>query len=349
MLQKCRIVFHWRLIKEEIDDELIKEGIIIPAGMQDSNKQSNLAFLRAISSKCYNPVFIFTNEDIEEIKEIINSEFNLTDHKQNNFFVLSKTDIEKNGQFLESIEKWIMDNPSIYLLKEWEMQYKRGKYDLFTQFYKYSAYWPNILWDNFKADGANESMEMNELVIRNLMSRIAPYEFEEKIFEKTNKEISADELCNVLEGDRFISAELLHQDDIATGDLFRKDEDGELIYYLNIRAQCDIARDSNPKLYLIKGKILERNADSGKYLEFDSANGTFNEKINDCIIPFIDNGKVIKFKLRDLHIMKFNELKNYKIGKILPPYITRIQQKYAAYHQRQGLPRIPCQAIENSN
>ena len=44
--------------------------------------------------------------------------------------------------------------------------------------------------------------------------------------------------------------------------------------------------------------------------------------------------------------MQWNNIKDNRIGRLLPPYITRVQQKYAHYLQRQGLPRIPKQAIK---
>ncbi len=338
------LILDWRLIKDEIDDDFIIEGFKIPEGIKDNNKESNLEFLRKVSDNCYNPVFIFTNESIDEINEIINGEFGFSDEKPNNFFIMSKSELEESGQFLKKIESWITKNPSIYLLKEWEMQYKRGKFELFTQFYKYSSYWPNILWKNFNDDGANPSIELNELIIRNLKSRMVPYEFDKEVLEEKIENLSPKELCDVLEGERYIPVEFLDEKEISTGDLFKSEQDNEIKYFLNIRAQCDLARDKNPKLYLLKGKVLTRS-ESGKFDNFNEDYGMFMEKVNNCIIPFIDCGAVIEFKLAELKVETWNSMKKQKIGKVLPPYITKIQQKYAAYHQRQGLPRIPSEAI----
>lgn len=139
------------------------------------------------------------------------------------------------------------------------------------------------MWENFGADGANKSLEMDELISRNLHSRMTPFDFENDILDKASH-VPRGELRKLLEGERFLKKNSLHDDDIGTGDLFKEEyENGgetKVRYYLNIRALCDLMRDES-----------------------------------------------------------------LRIGRLLPPYITRIQQRYSLYMQRQGLPRIPNDAI----
>jgi len=109
---------------------------------------------------------------------------------------------------------------------------------------------------------------------------------------------------------------------------------------LNIRAQCDLVHSSNPELYCLRGRIVDEgkiNQDDGLHFR----EGEFIEKINHAIVPCIDNGKIIEFLFRDLKPKEWKNIKDKRIGRLLPPYITRIQQRYALYLQRQGLPRIP--------
>ncbi len=49
----------------------------------------------------------------------------------------------------------------------------------------------------------------------------------------------------------------------------------------------------------------------------------------------------------DLVIKKFKELKDKRIGRILPPYITRIQQKCSQYIVREGTMPIPKEIFNN--
>ena len=71
----------------------------------------------------------------------------------------------------------------------------------------------------------------------------------------------------------------------------------------------------------------------------------YPEKKNNCYVAFI-LGKIFCFSLRDIKTEKWKDIKDNRIGRLLPPYITKVQQKYAAYLQRQGLPRIPEEAIK---
>jgi len=69
---------------------------------------------------------------------------------------------------------------------------------------------------------------------------------------------------------------------------------------------------------------------------------------NQSIVFNIIDGKTYNFKFKDLTINKWSAIKDKRVGRLLPPYITRIQQRYALYLQRQGLPRTPKQAILGS-
>jgi hypothetical protein len=55
--------------------------------------------------------------------------------------------------------------------------------------------------------------------------------------------------------------------------------------------------------------------------------------------------KTYRYEFKNLTIKKWSEIKSSRIGRLLPPHITRIQQRYALYMQRQGLPRTPEKAI----
>ena len=49
----------------------------------------------------------------------------------------------------------------------------------------------------------------------------------------------------------------------------------------------------------------------------------------------------------DLVIRKFREIKDKRIGRVLPPYITRIQQKCSQYIVREGTMPIPREIFDS--
>lgn len=188
---------------------------------------------------------------------------------------------------------------------------------------------------------------MGEVITRNLYTRMIPFEFDENNINKQAKEATIDEVRKVIEGTHFIKNEGLHPDVIVAGDIFKKDN-GSI--YLNIRPDCDCvpdrrregANNDEVSMYLLTGDKLTSKQESNAY---DSTYGHFIEKDNESIVFNIADGKSYKILFKKLEIMKWVDLKQKRIGRLLPPHITLIQQRYALYLQRQGLPRIPSEAI----
>lgn len=315
-----------------------------------SNEQEVVHFLKALTEVYFGPIFIFTDEDKDRIIGTLEENGLYHTDTPNVILVRNKSELSGPGKLFEEVEAWIRATPSIYVLKVWEREYQQAKKKLFQDLYKRSPFWPKVLWNTYKADGAGESnianlsRELGELLTRNHYTRMAPFAFEQAILETAaTREPDPEEVRCVLEGERYINVDQLCSDEISTGDIFTGDN--EETYFLNIRAQCDLVRERNPKLYCLKGRIVnEANLNTEDGIPFDAINGEFREKKTHAIVSCIDEGKIIEFLFRDLKIMPWNELKARRIGRLLPPYITRIQQLYSLYFQRQGIPRVPGEA-----
>ena len=55
---------------------------------------------------------------------------------------------------------------------------------------------------------------------------------------------------------------------------------------------------------------------------------------------------MLQFDL-DISVKKFSDVKDKRIGRILPPYITRIQQKCAQNMVREGVMPVPEELFMN--
>jgi hypothetical protein len=344
------LLLDWRLIKEGVTNDEIAEGVTIPDTLQEYDETENIEFIKKLNEECFCPIFIFTNEDAGSIQSSLKEQKLMETDRPSNLFVQSKSDLQNENELFNQVSEWLQSTPSVYVLKEWEREYQNSKDRLFSEFHIINPAWPTIMWKNFEADGANKSLEMGGLISRNLHSRMTPFEFNDEILDK-NSEVPRDELRKVLEGERFLNRNSLHDDDISTGDLFKEEyqdnSETKYRYYLNIRAQCDLLRSNNAdkvELYCLKGRIFDENKinnEGGSTI----IEGQFIEKINNSIVPFLDGGQIIEFLFRDIKPKKWKDLKEKRVGRLLPPYINRIQQRYALYMQRQGLPRIPDAAI----
>ncbi|MFC2165382.1 hypothetical protein ACFLT2_10360 [Acidobacteriota bacterium] len=341
------ILLDWKLIPKEISESVI-EGVKTPDTLSESQIVENIDFIKKIKERYFVPIFIFTNEDVEVIINKLKENDLFYEDKKNSIFVKRKEELVGRIKLFIEIEKWAKNMPSIYIMKVWDKEYQRSKNSLFNELYQKNPSWPKILWKCFEADKVDKSKELGEVITRNLYTRMSQLKFDENILKKRGLKKSKEEIRKVLEGERFIKYPQPNAYSISTGDVFKeeKNEDGETeyIYYINIRAQCDLVGNSNPYLYCLKGRIVDESI-LGKKKGIPISEGSFIEKINHTIIPFIDGNKIIEFLFWELRKKKWNTMKNMRIGKLLPPYITRIQQRYAFFLVREGLPRIPDEAI----
>jgi hypothetical protein len=333
------LLLDWDLKESLLEEDDKINGVKI-TGTRNENIIDNMRFIREIIELTFCPIFIFSNQDVNHITTKLVQEKIILDNKPSRIFIKSKRDVENSGQLFTEIEEWFKMNPSMYVLKKWGIEYQDAINKFFNDFQNFSPFWPLILWECFKKDGANPSLELAELLTRNLHNRMRPFEFTEKILINQDYEPRREEIRTVLEGERFLPISRLHDNDIGTGDLFKVKSD----YYLNIRPQCDLLRREEVLVYCVKGNIITKTKEKEYFLP---EVGQFKERNDMEIIPFINNGKILALYFKEIYTKSFNEMKEHRIGRLLPPYITRIQQRFSLYLQRQGLPRIPIEAIED--
>ena len=338
-------ILDWNLYGRSLRGAEGEPPVAAPPALIRQNATRAIDFLKKIQQVCVAPVFIFTNEDVTEVEDELKNHAELrNDGDPSHILVKRKTEVRDAGIF-EVLATWMKEAPSVYVLKRWERAYSSAKNELFLDFYAKSVQWPLVLWKTYKEDGIAPSAELGSLIARNLLSRMTPFDFELAPFDGLLQVLEADETKNhitvlrVLEGERFLPKKRLHGDALAPGDVFKKGGD----YYINIRPDCDcIARDDEVqaqiKAYLLKGgkitnaKVRERI--SNKY-------GHMSESDTESVVFGMTGGATVSFQFAELLVEESGGWMASRIGRLLPPYLTRLQQRYAAYLQRPGLSRIP--------
>ena len=339
---------------QELPDELIKQFHSISflildwnlSGTDDIPKATiddNIDFLRQLHKVCYVPIFIFSDENIHDIEVVLEEQgINITKEP---IFIKKKSDVDTADKLFSEITNWLKKTPPAYLLKEWEKATRDAKTEMLWSLTEAHPAWPKILKDNIQTDGGDESVDLIKLLQNNLSYRINPIALDEDILsQEVLGGIKKEDLRKILECERFIPNDKLPDYPFA-GDIYFKDD----TYFINIRPDCDIIRNAekeNKDMYLISGEVVEEtkiNTEDKNSITFDS--GEFIEKKHCCYIAFV-KGQILQFSLRELYIKSWNEIKDKRIGRLLPPHITRVQQKYSHYIQRQGLPSIPKEAIK---
>ena len=335
---------------QELPDELIKQFHSISFLILDWNLSGtdiipeatindNIAFLKELRNVCYVPVFIFSDENIHDI-EVALETHNINIAKDP-IFIKKKKEVDTADKLFAEITDWLKKTPPAYLLKEWEKVNREAKTEMIWSLTDAHPAWPQILKENIDNDGGDKDYDLLNLLQNNLSYRINLIKLDDDILsQETIGAITKEDLRNILESERFIPNNKLPKHPFA-GDIYKIEED----YFINIRPDCDIIREKKD-LYLLKGIIIDerkinkrRGNDNIPFVQ-----GEFIEKKNCSYVAFIQ-GKVMRFNYRKLDIMRWTNIKEKRLGRLLPPYINKIQQQYAAYLQRQGLPSIPNEAI----
>lgn len=343
-------ILDWNLYGQSLKVGAEEGTVMAPAGLKKQNALRAIEFLKNLEKVCVAPVFIFTNEDVAEVEDQLKKHAELrTEGDPSHILVKSKADVKEAGIF-EVLSKWMKeDAPSVYVLKKWERAYASAKNELFRDFYARSVYWPLVMWNTYKEDNVPPSAELGSLIGRNLLSRMTPFDFDLGPFDRAFSALAAHEgksrdgVIKVLEGERFLPKNRLHGDTLAPGDVFKKGGD----FYVNIRPECDcIARDgmvqADVKAYLLKGSKIT-NVKVAKLL--NSKYGTLSESDTESVVFGLTGGATVSFQFGTLLVEDSGGWMANRIGRLLPPYLTRLQQRYSAYLQRPGLSRIPRAAL----
>lgn len=329
------------LLDWELNTLVDDDGLPIQdATLKAQNARENVDFIKQVVDKVVIPIFIFSNEDVNSIKNTL-SEYNIIDDDEKSpIFILSKSELFDNDKkciMFDKVNEWLKDTPSIYVTQKWKTAYLEAINGMALDMREASPFWPNLLWACYKKDGVNPSEEISSLINQNALSRIQPVEFDENILS-CRKACDEHILKSLFERQCFMRNEYLGGLS-STGDIYKWQQK----YFLNIRPSCDcVGRDKKNKIYLIKGdKVKDKEIQNGL---FNDKYGNFNEQSNFVIVGPID-GFFFRFKFKDIVIEDFEEKKDKRIGRLLPPFITRVTQKYGLYIHRQGLPRLPKEVI----
>jgi len=342
-------VLDWNLhnVNKQLDNG---DGIpVVKFGSHISHEhiEQNLTFLKKLRSKKFAPIFIFTNEDPAEVRQKLSQANLFNDGPSDHIFVYPKKEVLDKGIYA-ILSDWIKGHPSAYVLKRWESAYMETRNAFFVDFYEFSHLWPVVLWQTYGDDSVSEAAELTSMIGRNIVSRLRPVPFDASIVGDARhiaavaEQVKPEEVRKVLEGERFIRVERL-QPTVSIGDVFFKDKQ----YYVNIRPECDcVARDGKSEddisIYLIRGSKV---GDTAFHKSYNEVMGNFNDRETSTTIFAMYEGITVCFYFNDFQTAQWGEWKGRRIGRLVPPFSTKLQQRFAAYIQRVGLSRIPSHAI----
>ena len=291
------------------------------------------------------PVFIFTNENPDDVRAELPPKAYDAEDGRSFVFVIRKNELWSDDRVdVTVLDKWVHGNASVYALKTWERVLNGARTELFRSMCARSVDWPRVFWQTYVADDATPSASLTNLINDSLRGRMRLDAFEKEHLGESFDGVAGLELRELIAETSFRRGKFLPNEEIRCGDLY-KASGGK--FWLNMRADCDcIPRDGRVageiEVHCVEGKKL---GPSGLNKAFHPETGSFEERVFESIAFAIVDGASVSFNFRKFRVMKFSEVRDNRVGRLLHPYLTRVQQRYALYTQRQALPRVPKEAL----
>ena len=145
--------------------------------------EDNIDFIRHVRKNCFVPIFIFTNQNLDNLKDDLRSHDAADFVGDSMIFLKNKSELI-GGKLFDEIEEWLKSTPSAYVIKKWALEYKKAKISMFNDLYSKSKNWPSVFWNGYGSDGTNPSVELNEMLMQNLQGRFSNIEFDEGIINQ---------------------------------------------------------------------------------------------------------------------------------------------------------------------
>lgn len=327
------LLLDWEI--EPKQDELGEEASNVLLGdvLKMDNEKRVIEIVKETIRNSLVPVFIFSNQDIETIKKKL-SDADI-DLERSQIFIKSKSELVEEGALFSKIGEWVDGVSGVYVAKAWENAFTKAKNQFFAELANNTSHWPKALFKAATEDSAEPGEEITQAISQNVISRMQPIEIIQEQIDKDIASPSKDEVLGIMKGQFFLEKT---SETSMVGDLYKKG--GK--YYMNIRPTCDcVSREGNTDcIYLVNCSRLKDNQVIEAF-----ENGHFKETIGCAVVGPLYENAVYRIYFKELKREEYSQWKDKKVGRILPPIINHITERYSLYVQRQALPRIPQEII----
>ena len=302
--------------------------VSLGSSLRSDNENRVIGFVNKVLQITHVPIFIFSNIDEGTIKSKLSKA--KIDLEKRQVFVKPKSELVGDGALFSKIGEWVDGVSGVYVAKAWEQAFSKAKNQFFAEMANNTSHWPKAIFKASVDDNADPGEEITQAISQNIISRMLPIEISQEQIDKDVSRPQKEEVLGIMRGQFFLEKGC---DESIVGDFykFKKNE-----FYINIRPTCDcVGRDSNSGLvYLLECDKLS----SGQIKTYQ---GHLIEDSDCAMVGPLYNGKFYRINFKELSIVKESECRDKKVGRVLPPIINHIAERYGLYIQRQALPRLP--------
>lgn len=328
------IILDWDLTKKE-EEDLLPIGVSLGEALLASKKDEIIRFIKNIVTNYFIPIFIFSREDAERIKNCLVGDEQLKNAiEKSKIFICNKNSLQ-NGLVINSLDDWLNNSMTVYTFKIMEEAIEKAKHRFFNEMFECDPNWPCHVYQTLQKDNPVDiNSDFQEFLMTSYVSTIESIQFDSQGF---NKEVRLGdvEILKIYNKIKFFEYQKGWNIGPHSGDIYVAENNNDEEYYINISASCDMR---GKQYYFVKGNT--KNIEEDKICTY-----VVYKLLNKSAICF-DLRKVKIFKRpSNINILSTGDNSNKKIfnriGRLLPPYINALQEKYAHFVTRTGVLREP--------
>lgn len=335
------VVFDWNFsgeAKSLVDDDGNPIGRLGQSDREAYAESERIDSLKLILKNTYCPVFFVTQEAIEPIALKLDGAGICKNGTHPRILFCNKMDLRTNAkQFWNKIAEWLSQAQPIYTLKTLEQAARMARQETFIALERHPD-WPMVLWGAYKNDGEDASVALSEFICRQITQRtIYKCVFSKRMMMSSSA--TGEGVEEILAADRYMEIPATSREPFVAGDVFEIN----CRWFVNVRATCDTIRCDPAELYLLPCYdilALPEDYDINAH-EVHDQGGQLVRWDKSFIIPCSISGKTVEVDFSRLNVQKISVDERKRIGRILPPFLTRLQQLFGAYVIREGLPVTP--------
>lgn len=325
-------------------------GIVHGATLLREEQEEVIEFIAYALEHYLLPIFLFTQEHIRPVLA------RLSQHESIHEFIKKKQLIVKPKNTLSErvledyIGQWCMRNPAAYTLKTLDFAFQQARKDLLCSLNSYDSEWPIVVYQTLLTDNsAGIDDEFGDFLIDSLVGRLPSVCLDSTILTQSYKRKNRKQLINLYSSAKICAFSEMQPQGPHTGDIYRNKREGTSgkdEYLINITASCDLRKN---KMIMLKGIPVKTDK-----VNYDTKYGLVDKHVS-ATVPSFDNHECVEFKFSDFYVIqitdqKYDEVvvqngsknkKYIRIGKLIHPYITVIQERYSHYICRHGMIRHP--------
>ena len=345
-------VIDWDLTPSELGGGSM--GSAGGATLSAFRRKAMFEFIVSLMKHVYCPIFIVSAEDTDDIDRQVRAHkaFLLKNGELDGRITIFPKDVVLD-HLDEKVTEWVSTSPALSALTAWSREHDSAKNRLFVELNAEEPDWPLYIWKAAADDQIDPAYELATVISTNLVNRLNPVPFDADVMTQPLNGASGESRRSVSQGRTSIAGDKLSDRMVLPGDIFKFDEDADGGVWINVSPACHTVgrlikkggvaqTDENGnelrepiRLHLIRGKRSARPTSENELRDMNS-----KDRSNSIVVHTVLGGDPYKFIFGDARIEAWEYIRKRRIARLLPPYVTRVQQLHAAYIQSEGLPMV---------